>query len=226
MFMITQTEFTCNQDTIRDLCKELQNADFPVIINEPTGEFFSSSWKVKQEFAGTVYEKILSSLKVPVGQARIIKLDPGSCYHAHADIDDRYHLNLQGEECYLVDLETKRMYPIENDGYWYEMNAGLRHSAINFGRYYRYQIVVRKPIQFANLSEFVKIELISKESNLDDARFNFDKYISPWLNRAIKNKQLQTFKHNKTSVFLEMSPAALKDFEEIISDKMEIIYYD
>jgi hypothetical protein len=74
---------------------------FKTPLNEPTGNFFYDPWLIKDKYVGTVWEKLLASLPQPHGEARVIIMEPGSSYMAHSDIDNRWHLNIQGDYSYL-----------------------------------------------------------------------------------------------------------------------------
>jgi hypothetical protein len=142
--MLTKTHYTADTTLFQEACYSLPKSEIKTTINEPTGDFFYAPWVLKAEYKGTVWETFYNSLPVAKGEARIIILDPGSCYQIHADIDDRCHLNISGEGCYLMDLTTEQMYRLEQDGIWYDMDAGFLHTATNFGRRSRVQLVVRK----------------------------------------------------------------------------------
>lgn len=125
--MLYKTNFTVSltdiEDSHSDILKEGKTT-----VNEPSGNFFYDPWRIKKEYQGTVWEKILSTLKFPIGEARIIVLKSGTCYLRHADIDDRYHLNISGDNSYLIDLEKTVMHELKRDGFWYKMHAGILHK--------------------------------------------------------------------------------------------------
>lgn len=184
--------------------------DDKTILNEPTGNFFYDPWVIKEEYKETVWEEILSILPTPIGEARIIKMKPGTTYMAHSDIDDRWHLNLQGEESYLIDLDNIDMYSLKRDGYWYTMDAGIKHVASNFGPVDRIQIVVRKLLIKTQDDNLVNV-IISPTAEKFDYRFQFDKHISPWLNRTNKKGLMKDFAHNGSSVSFKVVKEALED---------------
>ncbi len=72
-------------------------------INEPTGNFFYDPWRLKKQYWDTSIIELFDQLG-PVGQAKVIIINPGQNYLGHGDIEDRYHITLQGEESYLIDL--------------------------------------------------------------------------------------------------------------------------
>ena len=224
--MITSTEYRCPMESIKQSSLLLNDLETPVILNEPTGDFFTDPWQLKNEFQGTVWEEILATLNTSFGQARIIKLDPATCYYSHADIDDRYHLNLRGERCYLIDLDDRQMHEIKDDGIWYSMNASKIHSAVNFGRYTRYQIVVRKLLPKNILQDSVRVKIFSPTLGEDDARFLFDNNISPWLNISYKKNLIADFKPKGPIVELFIEKTQLDSLKSIIPQNIKVETYD
>ena len=163
-------------------------------INQPTGDFFYDPWEIKPEYKGTVWEQLLNDLGEIKGEARVITLTSKSNYVSHCDIDDRFHLNLSGEFCYLIDLNTDTMYPTRKDGIWYSIDTSKLHTAANFGNIYRHQLVVRKLLTHCRIKEPIDITIFPVIDNLDSARFLFDHRISPLLNSANKQKLIDNFK--------------------------------
>ena len=103
--MLTKLDYIVSQNLIQEALKLVDSSNFRLTINEPTGSFFYDKWKIKNEYQDTVWDKILRTLPDSIGEARIIVLQPGTCYQSHADIDDRYHLNIQAEQSYIINLE-------------------------------------------------------------------------------------------------------------------------
>lgn len=198
--MLTKTNYTADTALFQNAVDQLPETGMKTTINQPTGNFFYDSWVIKDEYKGTVWETLYNSLPVSKGEARIIILDPAQCYQIHADIDDRYHLNVLGEECYLIDLIREQMHKLEQDGIWYNMDAGFLHTAANFGRRARVQLVVRHLLRKNKLLNPVEVELTSSMKNTDDTRFVFDSTISPWLNEANKQGYINNFSYLATSV--------------------------
>lgn len=166
--------------------------NFKTTLNQPTGNFFYDPWEIKPEYKGTVWEKLLKSLPEPHGEARVIVMQPGTTYMAHADIDNRWHLNLQSEQAYLIDLIFQNMYLLEKDGYWYYMDAGNIHTASNYGSIPRIQLVVRELLTATEIKELVQVT-IKPAMKQYDYRYKFDNIISPWLNTANKDGVIKDF---------------------------------
>jgi hypothetical protein len=221
--MLTNTNYTVDPKLLQEACHSLPTAGMKTTINQPTGNFFYDPWILKDEFIGTIWETLYNSLPVIKGEARIIILDPGRCYQVHADIDDRYHLNLQGEECFLINLVQEQMYKLSQDGIWYDMNAGFLHTATNFGRCIRAQIVVRKLLKNNKLTVPVPISLITTISNLDDARFLFDSTLSPWLNEANKLGFINGFEHSAVTIKFNIEKNKLDMLKSILPPEFQIV---
>ena len=188
-------------------------------INQPTGNFFYEPWIIKEEYKNSIWERLLQPLGENIGEARIIVLDNGKCYLRHADIDDRYHLSIKGEYSYLIDLKDQSMYETKVDGYWYEMNAGIPHTAINAGGYNRIQLVVRRLLNENNISQPVFVKLIG--SNFD-SRYVFDAIYSPWLNKANKLGTISNFSYDEKQVNFIVEKSCLKDLEKMKPDDFEM----
>lgn len=192
--MLINTNYVIDIDP---LLNELENVKWDdknrSNINRPTGHWLYDSYEISDEWKNTEFEKLLLNFPWPVGEARLMKLDPGTCYRGHADVDDRYHLNLiSNEHCHLIDLEENKMYPLLPDGYFYRMNAGKIHTAVNFGSTSRIQLVIRIPLECVETSTMIKMLIKCKEPSYD-FRYQFDKFVSPVINKLIKDKTIGWF---------------------------------
>ena len=223
--MLTKLDYTVSQTLLQEAASNSLLEEGKTTINKPTGDFFYDPWKIKDEYKDTVWESIIKTLPIDIGEARIINLYPATCYQAHSDIDDRYHLNLSGEECYLIDLNNNCLHKLITDGYWYEMNAGKLHSAGNFGRLHRTQLVVRKLLISAELLDPVTVRITSSGISNDSARFLFDQTISSWLNYANKEKLISNFKFNQTNVEFSIERQQLMHLQNILINnfKLEVL---
>ena len=221
--MLSKTNYTVDPSFFQEACNRLIHDKMKTTINQTTGNFFYDPWVLKDEYRGTVWETIYNSLPVIKGEARIIILDPAHCYQTHADIDDRYHLNIQGEACYLIDLVREQMFPLEQDGIWYNMNAGLLHTATNFGRRARVQLVVRKLLKNNKLKNPIAISLSTTIANTDDARFVFDNTLSPWFNEANKLGFINNFEHSPISIKFNIEQDKIDSFKRMLPTEFKII---
>jgi hypothetical protein len=220
--MLDKTEYSIQAWHVDQALHNLPNVDFKLTINEPSGNFFYDPWNIKPEYQNTIWETILKTLPGPIGEARIIILSHSRCYQAHSDIDDRYHLNLSGTDCYLVDLDDNVLNKLATDLTWYRMDAGKLHSAVNFGRNDRVQLVVRNLLIDPVLKDPKKIEITFENLTEDHARFLFDNKVSPWLNRANKKMLISNFAYSRTSVTFDLENYALAELEELLPDGFKI----
>ncbi len=191
--MLVKTNHSVPLHLLKTAREEFNFSEFRTSINKPTGNFFYDPWEIKDEFKNTIWEQLLDTLPYTVGEARVINLKMGTCYQSHSDIDDRYHLNIQGDISYLVNLDTDTMHRVNNDGFWYDLDAGFRHSAVNFGVEYRLQLVVRKLLLKNVVSNPINIIIKSPLSNVDRTRFLFDNHLSGVLNKYNKNNVINNF---------------------------------
>lgn len=221
--MLTPTNYTVNTSLFQEACVQFPKDKMKTTINQPTGNFFYDPWIIKDEYKDTIWETFYNSLPVIKGEARIIVLDHNQCYQTHADIDDRYHLNIQGEACYLIDLIHTQMHQLKQDGIWYDMNAGLLHTAANFGRRARVQLVVRKLLKQHKLQNPVEIALSTTISNTDDARFVFDNTLSPWFNEANKAGFINNFDHSAVSIKFNIERDKIDSLKHMLTPEFKII---
>jgi len=221
--MISETEYCVDSNIIELARQELKNFEGKTALNQPTGNFFYDPWVIKDQFKKTVWEEILSTLNFDHGEARIIVLAPGESYMAHADIDDRYHLNLQGNYSFLIDVLNQHMYPTVSDNRWYEMNAGQIHAATNYGETIRAQLVVRKLLVRTQLDKFVHIS-ITPASERYDYRYRFDNDISPWLNSMNKLNKINNFQFSNASVEFDAAEELIYDLVNFDKNIFAITY--
>jgi len=205
--MLTKTPYSIDVNLIERLLPDIFD-NGKTDITEPTGDFFYDPWRLKEEFEGTVWEDVWCSLPVDTGQARVIVMDSPSCYTQHADIDDRYHLNIVSNRDFLIDLENQTMYPLHTDGVWYTMDAGKLHTAITVGETQRVQLVVRHLLKNNNLTDRQTVKIITKGAQ---PRYLFDNFLSPWLNRANKNGIIANFKTQQETVMFDIEKKSLND---------------
>lgn len=222
--MLTRLNYTVSTETLQELLNSLPSNEFRHTVNQPTGDFFYDPWEIKPEFKNSAWERLLSGLNLPLGEARVIHLKPGTCYHAHADIDDRYHLNLTGNYAYLVDLDSNKMHPLSADGYWYEMDAGRIHSAVNFGAETRIQLVVRKLLNRNQLRDPVRIKIFWTDLPYERARSMLDHDVSSWLSQANKSGEITNFSFTMTDVTFDVERASLDHVKSLLPTNFKIDY--
>lgn len=115
------------------------------------------------------------------------------------------------------------MYLLEQDGIWYNMNAGLPHTATNFGRYPRIQLVIRHLLKQNKLKSSIEISLSTTIDNIDDARFVFDSTLSPWFNKANKLGFINNFDHSPVSIKFNIEQDKIDEFKCILPLEFKII---
>ena len=188
--MLERINTKIDAKSIFDITKQLPPGKN--VLNKPTGDFFYDEWKLEDKWVGTPVEDLLSQLPNH-GEARVIVLSPGQSYCAHADIDDRWHITLDAEQSYLIDLDNNKNYKLEVDDEVYVMDSGRIHTATNFGFKPRYQLVIRKLLKRNTLQDSVtaKIELIDPPYNV---RYLFDKSFSILLNKLEKAGKITNFR--------------------------------
>lgn len=219
--MIQLTNYTITKEKLQEAIDQLPCIDFKLAINEPTGNFFYDPWKIKNEFQDTVWEEILKTLPENKGEARLIELDPGVCYYAHSDIDDRWHLSLQAEHSFLVDINSQVMYKTEPDCKWYSFNTEGIHSAVNFSNKKRIQLVVRQLLKHNKIFDPVKVVIKIKVLK-PDFRYVFDHSISPWLNKANKNGWITDFRQIDQTVEFTISKKELDSLKHLLPEEFEL----
>jgi hypothetical protein len=222
--MLTMTQYNVPPLFLKDGLDSIPSESFRTAINKPTGNFFYDPWVISDEFKDTVWERIYNTLLVEdKGEARLIKLEPGECYQSHADIDDRYHLNLSGNNCFLINLETEKLTPLNFDGIWWEMDAGSIHTAANFGNRTRYQLVIRKLLDKVILDKPVEVSItIPKTVDQEDCRYIFDQRVSPWLNKANKLGLIQDFKYAPRNVNFKTTKENIEDIQDILPSEFTL----
>jgi hypothetical protein len=214
--MLILTNYTISDKLLQEAQEKLPNVDSRLALNTPTGRFFNDPWVIKSEFKNTVWEQILDSLSDFKGEARLIKLEPGEAYPSHADIDDRWHLTIQGNHSYLIDLELQVLHPTIPNGKWYEMNAGIRHTAANFGSTERVQLVVRKLLSTPSITN-PKNVIITLKEEVADRRFIFDDVVSPWLNYAYKQGIIDNFNGEDLKATFTVEETHIDNLKNVLS---------
>jgi len=216
--MLTKTSFKTTLDSLEIAKNNLPSDEFRLTINRPTGDFFYDPWVIKDEYKNTVWEEILNTLGIVPGEARIILLEAGKCYQSHSDIDDRYHLNISGDDSYIIDLYRKMLFDLTPDGYWYYMDAGRKHSAANFGRGTRAQLVVRCLLLNGRNCEFVPVTIESTLNDKEQSRYKFDTCISPELNKQNKYQSIRNFSVKDNVVSFEINVKSLDALRGVIPE--------
>ena len=223
--MLTKTNIKTSSKEIYDLVKHLPEGKNT--LNEPTGKFFYDPWQLKSEWQGTALDDLLKQIP-DHGEVRVIVLKPGESYFAHADIDDRYHLTLDAEQSYLIDIENEKMYPTIPDDTVYLMNTGVLHTASNYGYKNRYQLVIRKRLDSTNeLYESVPV-MMSVKDPVYNLRYLFDSSFSRLLNRLEKEECISNFDRiNETTIKFALEKENITELlkmQQVCGFKIDILY--
>jgi hypothetical protein len=115
------------------------------------------------------------------------------------------------------------MYRLEQDGIWYNMDASLLHTAANFGRRARVQLVVRQLLKQNKLEDPMEVALSTTISNTDDARFIFDNHVSPWLNTANKNGFINNFTQSSIGVKFNLERTRIDSLKDILPPEIKML---
>jgi len=222
--MIKKQRWQCPKGLVEQALKEHPVTGEGTVLNEPTGNFFYDNWKIKDLYKDTIWQQVLDTLPYSIGQARIIKLNPGDSYMAHADIDNRWHLNLTGEQSYLIDLDNKVMHECIRDNYWTYMDASRIHAATNYGSIPRLQLVVRE-LLFKS-QQTINLVSIAMEPAYEqhDFRYKFDKIFSPFLNRVNQQRKLADFVHNTFTLSFKLERELLDEFKKLVNTDFKVTY--
>ena len=224
--MLTKTRFAFDTQSILPLLDRVQwDAKNRCQLNTPTGNWLYDPYTIKSEWQGTVFQEILDQLAedYPIGEARLIKLQPGTCYPSHTDVDDRLHINIVGnDQSYLIDLDHQTFYKTQSDNAVYYMDASNRHVAANFGSYDRIQLVIRVRLPRVYDQSF-DLRTIKFIKVYDRFRYDFDNNISPIISNYIKQSKIGFF-----DVINDIEIKILTDqnvFEDVVA-KIETINKD
>ena len=223
--MLTKTNIKTSSKEIYDLVKHLPEGKNT--LNEPTGKFFYDPWQLKSEWQGTALDDLLKQIP-DHGEVRVIVLKPGESYFAHADVDDRYHLTLDAEQSYLIDIENEKMYPTIPDDTVYLMNTGVLHTASNYGYKNRYQLVIRKRLDSTNeLYESVTV-IMNVKDPVYNLRYLFDSSFSRLFNRLEKEECITNFDRiNETTIKFSLEKDNINELlkmQQMCGFKIEILY--
>lgn len=221
--MFTLTNYTASTELLQQAVAEMPTFDRRIDLNKQTGSFFYDKWEVNGKFKDTAWDRLLATLPIDIGQARLMRLKPESCYRSHADIDDRFHLSLGDNRSYLVDLDNDVMHSFEPDGRWHDMDASRRHSAVNFGHKDRIQLVIRKLLIRGAANDPVDVRIITADDD-PKFRFIFDDVFSPWLGYANKTRDLNNLTlHSDKEVSFTLNRSRLAELKELCPQGFKIV---
>lgn len=189
--MITETSYSADLADIKELEKTLSD-QMITMINHPVGNLYYEEWELNDEFKGTPLEKVYNSLPIKKGYSLLITIKPSSTFNKHCDPDDRWILNINGEEAYVNDLDNKVMNKIDVNGKWYQINGGVFHASSNFGNSPRTFLVVRSMLTRGDLKDRVKVHIKITDMGKDH-KYKLENNLHPWIYQANKNGLLDNY---------------------------------
>lgn len=211
--MLIKTNLHFNINPIIKQVTELSWDSRSIQLNETTGHLLNGIYVVKPEFIGTPLGDVLTALG-DIGEARLLKIASGETYTAHTDPDDRFHLSIISNEfCYLANLEEDTLHHLPVDGYVWEMDTSIKHSAINLGGLPRIQLNIRKRLP-AFTAPGMRLEIVTK-----GFAWKQDLYIDTmgYINSKIKSGEVTGFTPIDDKVMLiNCSDAVLNYLTNII----------
>ena len=223
--MLQKLEAKTNSKILFDLVKHLPEGKNA--LNKPTGNFFYDPWELLPEYKDTAIEDLLKQLP-DHGEARVIVLKPGESYSAHADVDDRYHVTLDAEQSFLHDIENETMHATKPDDTVYLMNAGVLHSASNYGYKNRYQLVIRKRLQSNRMMNDPRQVVMTSNDPVYNLRYLFDISFSILLNRLAKEQSIDAFARiNEHTIKFLCDGSKINELlkmQQICGFKIDIVY--
>lgn len=223
--MLKKLDTKTNSKILFDLVKHLPEGKNT--LNKPTGDFFYDPWEVLPEYKGTAIEDLLKQLP-DHGEARVIVMAPGKSYSVHADVDDRYHVTLDAEQSFLHDIENETMYSSKPDNTVYLMNAGMLHSASNYGYKNRYQLVIRKRLQSNHMMKDPRQVVMTSKDPVYNLRYLFDSSFSILLNRLAKEQSIDSFARiNEHTIKFLCDGSKINELlkmQQICGFKIDIVY--
>ena len=195
--MFTATPHRVNSSELLELFRTVQLQQdqhddmFKLDLNQPTGNFYYDPWQLKPEYEHTAVAQLLHQL-APVGQVKIVSIPPGQCYLAHSDVEDRYHVTLQSEHSYVLDITHQQVYECRVDDRVYHTNTAQLHTVMNAGYVPRIQLVIRELLTRHQLVNPVRIHIQATQAP-HNLRQQWDNHILVWCNLAHKQGIITDF---------------------------------
>ena len=118
--------------------------------------------------------------------------------------------------------------PLNLNNTVYLMNAGLLHSASNYGYKNRYQLVIRKRLQHNNMMNDPRQVMMTSKDPAYNLRYLFDSSFSILLNKMAKEKQIDSFARiNDTTIKFLCEGSKINDLlkmQQICGFEIDIVY--
>lgn len=216
MVMLTKLQ---KIDNIIEIVSQINNMNIDAkrkALNITDGNLLSGDYTLIDEIVNTPLGNFLDSLG-DIGEARLLMLESGESYTAHTDPDDRIHLVITTNPyCYIIDIDTEKMYHLPVDGQVWYMDTGVRHVASNFGGKSRIHLNIRVKLP--------KISYPCYMISIDGGEYDwkqelYDGFMSH-LNYQIKNGKIKGIeKVSERSIMLNCSNDELDYITTMIKNK-------
>ncbi|CAB4126066.1 Aspartyl/asparaginy/proline hydroxylase [uncultured Caudovirales phage] len=207
--MLKRTDLHFDIDPIIEQVLSLNLTGKSLLLNETNGNLLNGPYTVKSEFVNTPIGNLLLKLG-DIGEARLLKLESSETYTAHTDPDDRLHLSIiSNPHCYLINLEDNTLHNLPIDGYIWNMDTSIMHSAINLGGTQRIHLNVR-----VRLPECVEPKTqLTFEGGDVDWKQSLYMDVMGYINKKIKSGDITGFeKVNDRSVFINYADESIIDY--------------
>jgi hypothetical protein len=102
------------------------------------------------------------------------------------------------------------------------MDASFLHTATNFGRKARVQLVIRKLLKKNKLFNPIEVSLVTSMENPNYARFLFDNTLSPWFNEANKLGFINNFIQGALSIKFNIEQNKLESLTNILPEEFKL----
>jgi hypothetical protein len=94
------------------------------------------------ELASTYFGEVLTAFPAPIFRARLLALDPRTCYSVHRDATPRYHIAINtSEHAPFIFVEQNEVFRVPADGNCYWLDTREVHTAMNGAREPRIHLV-------------------------------------------------------------------------------------
>ena len=207
--MLKRTDLHFEMNPIIKQVQDLNLTGKSLLLNDTSGNLLNGPYTIKPEFVNTPLGNLLSSLG-DIGEARLLQLFSGDAYTAHTDPDDRLHLSIiTNRYCYMANLDDGTLHHLPVDGYIWEMDTSIMHSAINLGGTERIHLNVRVKLPKCSGTT---TQLTFSGGDIDWKQSLYMDVMG-YINQKIKSKEITGFeKVNDRSVLISCSSELIIDY--------------
>jgi len=116
------------------------------------------------------------------------------------------------------------MYRLDDRSKWYNLDASYRHSAVNFGRVDRLQLVVRQLFARKTVGTVDIINITLRPNGPEEKyRYYFDDSASQWINRKIKEGVLDNFSHVGLECTFTLMAQYVTELTELVKEHFVVL---